>query len=607
MLNKKIIFSLALTIPFIASPISSNALTDVNPENKNFTYEEITPVREYAIEKGIYTDRFLFFNAPSATVHVEHLAGGDIGYAEYLKNASNIQIANMPWTYYNSNLESGRCLGMSITSVLAHNGVFSPSDIQEDKERLIDIELMKGDTTKYVNKDPVLQKIISYQLRQDRPDFWLYMHQKFSEYDKTEAVDNLLATAQKAHDEGKYFVIVLDESESQFSHVVTGMGLMDGEWEYDGEKYDKCIPIYDTNLLHLCDDNSSISYGCAEESSLFINSETKKMYLPMYFEDRNDFSVDPKLYENFRAIAIGDEDFINYKGKINPSESYNTDVSGISSVTVKNYKEEHGINVTREDGTTFDGIAACQRIFANKGKEYVFKGKDFKVQNTANAEEFGVNFMDVNHAVYTDFKGAVNNIFYNADEFNFDVSAPTEYDVSLIFEEGSYKFSPHYKLDFSGNTDSDFKAVQADNGVILSSSKDLKCQIKVNDIIRDEQGLVKLVYNETVNENTVNPEEKIQEDAVTAVGDVFLTFDENGSLAYYIGDNYDTRVQKGDVNCDGFIDAVDASQILMAYAANSTDSTAYVGKTLGDYNGDGFVDAVDATQVLIKYAELSTK
>ncbi|MDE6102402.1 MAG: hypothetical protein K2F73_05445, partial [Ruminococcus sp.] len=76
---------------------------------------------------------------------------------------------------------------------------------------------------------------------------------------------------------------------------------------------------------------------------------------------------------------------------------------------------------------------------------------------------------------------------------------------------------------------------------------------------------------------------------------------------YYIGVNYIRKVQKGDVNCDGFIDAVDATQILIAYSKNSTDSTSYVGKTLGDYNGDGFVDAVDATQVLIKYAELSTK
>lgn len=54
-------------------------------------------------------------------------------------------------------------------------------------------------------------------------------------------------------------------------------------------------------------------------------------------------------------------------------------------------------------------------------------------------------------------------------------------------------------------------------------------------------------------------------------------------------------------------DAVDATLVLEAYAANSTDKSAYVGKTLGDCNGDDFVDANDASYILEKYAELSTK
>ncbi|MDE6780104.1 MAG: hypothetical protein K2J40_01410 [Ruminococcus sp.] len=589
---KKIIFSLALAIPCLANPIS------VNASNADFTYEEVTPVQEYAIERGIYTDRFLFYNGPSHPIHYEGSAGYDMCYVDYLKNASNIQIAYAPWTYYYSNIESGRCLGMSLTSILAHNGVFSPSDIQEGKERMIDIE-PDMDYSTMIN-DPVIRKIITYQMRQDRPDFWLSMHQHFSEYDESETVDNLLETAQKAHDEGKYFLVILDDGDSQFSHAVTALGLIDGEWEYEGEKYDKCIPIYDTNLLHRCEDGETISYGCADDCSLFVNSETKKMYLPMYFEDLD-------VGKNFKIFSLDDEDFMNYKGAINPSESYNIDVEGISSVTIKNYDKEYNLSVTREDGTVFDGISDCKRIFANKGKEYVFKGKDFKVQNTANAENFGVHFMDINHAVHTDFQGAVNNIFYNSDEFNFDVSAPTEYDISLIFEEDSYKFSPHYKFNFSGNTDSDFKATQTDRGVILSSSDGLECQVKINDIIRDEQGFVSVVYTQGDSGGlSVNAEEKVQYEAISTFNNVLLTFDDNGNLAYYIGENYDARVQKGDVNCDGFIDAVDATQILIAYSKNSTDSTAYVGKTLGDYKGDGFVDAVDSSLILAKYAELST-
>ncbi|MDE6678585.1 MAG: hypothetical protein K2K02_06045, partial [Ruminococcus sp.] len=390
--------STSFAVVCIVSPIS------VNASNADFTYEEVTPVQEYAIERGIYTDRFLFYNGPSHPIHNEGSSGDDMFYVDYLTNASNIQVAYMPWTYYYSNIDSGRCLGMSLTSILAHNGIFSPSDIQEDKKRLIDVELLEDDLL-HGSNDPVMRKIITYQMRQDRPDFWLYMHQHFSEYDESETVDNLLETAQKAHDEGKYFLIILDDGDSQFSHAVTALGLLDGEWEYEGEKYDKCIPIYDTNLLHRCEDGETISYGCDDDCSLFVNSETKKMYIPMYFEDFN-------VGKDFKILSLDDENFMNYKGAINPSESYNTDVEGISSVTIKNYDREYNLSVTREDGTVFDGISDCKRIFANKGKEYVFKGKDFKVQNTANSEIFGVNFMDINHAVHTDFQGSVNNIFY---------------------------------------------------------------------------------------------------------------------------------------------------------------------------------------------------
>lgn len=582
------IFALTAIIPCLTNPILANS-AGYDKQAKN-------EIEAYANEIGNLTDRFIFYNGPYHPYN-EIANGQDMNYIEYLKYASNIQLAN-PWERFYTCTTSGRCCGMSILSILAHNGVFSPSDIQEGKENLIDI---KCDTSLTgCKEDPVMNKILAYQLRQDKTDFNLFMKWNFSHYSKSEQVDYLLETAEKANRNGKYFLIAYHDV--NLWHAVTGMGIMDGEWEWYGKKYDKCILTIDTNILHQDEETGEIvSYGCNDDACVFVNSETKEVCVPMYFDPEQ--SADMICGEDFKIFTLDDDNFMNYMGKINPSDSYDTEFSDINSITVKN-ENECTINVTDSDNTTYDGISECKSIFPNNGDEYVLKGKDFKVQNTANAENFGVNFMDVNHAVYTDFQGAVNNIFYNSDELNFDVSAPTEYDISLIFEEGSYKFSPHYKFNFAGNTDSDFKAIQTDRGVILSSSDGLECQIKINDIIRDENGLVSVVYT---GDKAVNPEEKVQDEAISTLNDVLLTFDENGSLDYYIGENYNTKVQKGDVNCDGFIDAVDATQILIAYSKNSTDSTSYVGKTLGDYNGDGFVDAVDASQVLIKYAELSTK
>lgn len=66
---------------------------------------------------------------------------------------------------------------------------------------------------------------------------------------------------------------------------------------------------------------------------------------------------------------------------------------------------------------------------------------------------------------------------------------------------------------------------------------------------------------------------------------------------------------KGDVDNDGFINAVDATTVLMEYAVRSTggESTLSERQQLSaNVNNDGFIDAVDATRILIYYASLST-
>ena len=71
-----------------------------------------------------------------------------------------------------------------------------------------------------------------------------------------------------------------------------------------------------------------------------------------------------------------------------------------------------------------------------------------------------------------------------------------------------------------------------------------------------------------------------------------------------------TFFQKGDVNGDGLVDAVDATQVLIHYANLSTggNGTIDADKLLvAEYNGDGLIDTVDAAAILIYYAEQSVK
>ena len=66
----------------------------------------------------------------------------------------------------------------------------------------------------------------------------------------------------------------------------------------------------------------------------------------------------------------------------------------------------------------------------------------------------------------------------------------------------------------------------------------------------------------------------------------------------------------GDVNGDGMIDAVDASDVLAYYARVSTDQEGGFGKkqqAAADVDMNGFIDSVDASDILSYYAYVSTE
>ena len=64
----------------------------------------------------------------------------------------------------------------------------------------------------------------------------------------------------------------------------------------------------------------------------------------------------------------------------------------------------------------------------------------------------------------------------------------------------------------------------------------------------------------------------------------------------------------GDVNGDGYVNSIDASYVLSAYAAYSTDKDILTDaqKKAADINEDGSIDSVDASAILSYYCYIST-
>jgi len=563
-------------------PKCKAAYEDYTEEEINIIETDIQKYRDKIQECGnnfgYSTDRFYFPNGSYYPVYTED----DLNWQEYHKRSTNIETVMTDLDYFIGCARSGRCLGMSIASVLTHNGIISPSDIQEGKETLLDIEAA---TDFYgINDDPVMKKIISYQTRQLAPDFQLDMYYHFAHYDREKEIDRLLDKARKATEQGKWWLMAYDDV--SLSHAVAGIGLVEDEFIIGNVTYDNCILTYDTNFIDDDEETGKLisKKVCSANSCIFVNSETHNVFVPAYFLD--------DCGENFKIYTLDDYDFMNYKGIINPSDSYETDVSSLNSVEVKS-AGEYNINATRANGSEYDAKENCEKIFRKNKKEiYLCDGEQFNVQNISNTNEFTADFMDTKQVYCSSFNGAVNNVFKSEDEFGFDTLGETAYNVTLAFEESCYSFAPHYRYEFSGVTDSDFKTVQNDRGIIVGGTHGVQCSLKTSDVSRDENGFL------------ISAEDNVHNENIFALHNVMIAFDDN-KPKFYIGENYDKEVQKGDVNCDGFIDASDASYILQAYSALSAGKTMYLNKSLADWNDDEIIDASDASAVLAKYAEIS--
>lgn len=108
-----------------------------------------------------------------------------------------------------------------------------------------------------------------------------------------------------------------------------------------------------------------------------------------------------------------------------------------------------------------------------------------------------------------------------------------------------------------------------------------------------------LMKSEGHRQNILNPDYEY-------VG-IGITDNENWAQLF-VGSMYENSV-KGDVNCDGKIDAIDASKVLIYYSYKATaphfDQTENFIRT-ADVNNDGVIDAFDASGILKYYSMSAT-
>ncbi len=559
------------------------------------TDKELSALTKEAYELGADTD---YFGIASYKYSYNRPVPYDVyqDFLERFKPAREISYSSFVTEVID---KDGYNTGMSILNALAHNGVIKPSDIYEGAENMTDIKYSES----------VGRIITNYEGITAMPEFASYTsYLKGFEYSKQ--IDRLLTMAEEAESEGRYFLISYsysgfdDEGNTAvLSNAVTGIGIADGNWNFNDTAFDKCILVLDPNSKT----TDGLAGGFNEAYCIYINSKTKECFIPEY-------NAGGKTNYDIVFASVDDDTFFNYRGPINPSDTITTDVSRLVALSdtsdqlnEKRYYTLDGVETPYVISSENRKYALTKKIVLADSARLVSTGGEWSSLNYASADreaKVGMynlhTFADIS---ISDNSISVKNISYADDVPEGYGHEPQEYEIDVYMKDGTHNLAPYTNLFMSGMTDTEISYEFTDEGLLLRSPEKIYTSISAAYYTEDENG--------------EQQAKSIDIPFINSMSNVLLKInaDDQIEVLYDIDNDgvFDDEIQKGDVNADGKVDAVDASEMLMHYAYSSTSSglgdqhiMTYVNTEIGDINGDGSVNAVDASMVLAMYGENAT-
>ncbi|MBR3900849.1 MAG: hypothetical protein IKJ60_04785 [Ruminococcus sp.] len=552
-------------------------------------------------------------------------------YFDYLSKCTLLEGAYYPRSFYCTAVMAGSDMGISLLEILSHNGVISPSDIQQGAESLSEITL----------NEEIDKVITAYQATQCYTEFNNYKEYLVASQTYEQQVESLISTAERCMKNDRYFLITIHGY--KMNHAVCGIGIAEGEWEWNGKSYDKCILALDSNNA----DSKGNAVGFREESCIYINSKTKESCIPAYDLDM----ADEPAY-----AVIDDDSMLNFKGAINPSVKISEDKDDITHFDflytkyTSVYSVRNGIKtpIAKPAYGGLNGpiaVTDVDYIHIEMEREYN-RFLNFRYINTD--RWIDVELEDTINRTHAEFYGTVD---ISDDMINIvnEGDSPIHSHLQIRMNEGTYNFSPYFLWYVNGDVNKDFAMEVVENGILLKSSGKIEMSVMPQRFITsldgelqyDEFGVItdfasvgnsptdndilvtldneqKVVFYVDENNDGNYAAEMRKVDLtggspyhIISDNNVLVTVNEEHKLVCYIDDNndgiYDSPVQKGDANYDGVINASDASAVLAQYAKLSTSSENIGSDThTMDFDSSGIVDATDASMILAHYSDVQT-
>lgn len=445
-------------------------------------------------------------------------------------------------------------MSISALEMLIHNGTISLNSIQSESEKMVEIT----DSSKVYNavqnhsQDFVDGIIYSYLFKLDRTK---------------NRMSEIIELAENSEKNGKYFLLMYRGLSDDYtpdmsgeyekylsSHTVVGIGITEGKWFFNDKEYDKCILTLDSSNV------SENTNAFSENTCIFINSETFDYCIPKYSaSSENDLKI----------IAVNEDVFLNG----DTSDIYRIKAASLNNKIYTITTEKSGIETVRNADNEY--LDYCHGQYNG---DWVVKADRIKIE-CANYDNINSLYFFTGSTTVETELSVENSIFeYDGKTYYIHGGISKSGNDDFQYNDGEKKYA------FYGNLAEGFCFEPTENGIILDSDN------------RDMS--LKCIYNDLFNVNIIISEKTKVEFSENDITGFFIDKDNDGT--------YEEKIEIGDVNCNGTIDAADSSLILESYASLSVGKETKLFNGLADFNGDGRVDASDASGVLAVYAERAT-
>lgn len=472
-------------------------------------------------------------------------------------------------------------LGASILTIKSHNNEFYAFGQKVSCLKDAEIDDFALETIK-IQQDSMMLN-----------NFRLAIGRRFHKMTAKEKIADLLETAQEMGDLGKYFLIMYgsyftepassDEDPSginrpMYTHCAVGMGVAQGSWIFGDRSFDRCILTLDNENI------AEKGQAFDERTCIYVNSQTLDYYVPLYSD-----------------IAQGELHIIGLD-----MDNYTEEIKNVTNLCLFNndFYKDYSVALTDEEGNVrlLNEENEYEDYFHTPlNNELYLDTTEFTVMRRGQDPEriySNIVFDNYYHTGEFLISGGDSDLYFSKNKFVVDLQPVVE--TSIV----PYDFV-HYQLlindragvssmcnwFFSGYTydkatfELDGRSVLFDPG---NDPGETSLRLTCDDGSNSHRYSIKLC--------TVMPVKICLDDEFGA--DFYIDPDGDGE--------FDKLIGQGDVNCDGAVDAADASLVLTDYADTLTGGYTKLNLKKADMNGDKNIDASDASDILVLYSEHMT-